>query len=50
MVVFLQLCLCIDVSQDIVEGFWTSREINDPVERLDYLLEEFPDLVRRGPA
>lgn len=50
LVVFLQICLCMDVSKDVIEEFWSSRKIKDPVDRLDYLLEEFPDLVRRGPA
>lgn len=50
LVLFIQLCLCLDITRDAIDKFWKSRGIKDPFERLLYLLERYPDLVRHGPV
>ncbi len=47
---FIQLCMCLDISKDAIDSYWKTVGIGDPIERLLYLLERHPDLVRKGPA
>lgn len=50
LVLFIQLCLTLDVAKDVIDRFWEKKRIFDPIERLTYLLEKHPDLVRTGPV
>ncbi|KAF0144425.1 MAG: Uncharacterized protein FD156_1852 [Nitrospirae bacterium] len=49
LVVFLQLCLSLDITRDVVEQYWRKTTIEDPFERLTYLMEKYAAIVRQGP-
>lgn len=50
LVLFIQLCLALDITKDVIDKFWDKKMISDPIERLTYLLEKHPDLARKGPV
>lgn len=50
LVLFIQLCLALDITKDAIDKYWGKKRIFDPIERLTYLLEKHPDLVRKGPV
>ncbi len=49
LIVFLHLCLGLDLAQDVVQQYWQKKKLEDPFERLSYLLDKFPDIVKKGP-
>jgi hypothetical protein len=49
LVLFVQVCCCIDLAQDAILGYWKQKDIADPTRRLQFLLGKYPDIVRRGP-
>lgn len=50
LVLFIQLCLALDITKDAIDKYWEKSGIFDPIERLTYLLENHPNLVRTGPV
>ena len=50
LVLFLQLCLCLDITTDAINKFWEPTAIKDPFDRLSYLLERYPGLAQYGPV
>lgn len=47
--IFIQLCLGLDIARNVIEEYWLRIKISDPIDRLTYLLEKFPDIASRGP-
>lgn len=50
LILFMQLCLCLDITRDVIDKFWEPKKITDPFERLSFLLEQYPDIIRFGPV
>ena len=50
LVLFVQLCLCLDITVDAINRFWEPIAIKDPFDRLPYLLEHYPGIAQYGPA
>lgn len=50
LVLFVQLCLCLDITIDAINKFWEPIAIKDPFDRLSYLLERYPGLAQHGPV
>lgn len=49
LVLFVQLCLGLDITNDAIIKFWEPRSIEDPLDRLSYLLQQYPGIVQNGP-
>lgn len=49
LLLFIQICLCIDISRDAIIKFWESKNLSDPFDRLDFILNTYPDVLRIGP-
>lgn len=47
--IFIQLCLGLDIASDVIEKYWRKIKVNDPFDRLCFLLEKFPDIASHGP-
>jgi len=50
LVLFVQLCLCLDITTDAINKFWAPTAIKDPFDRLMYLLERYPGVAQYGPV
>lgn len=49
LLLLIQICLCLDITGDAIQSFWVNKKIEDPFERLYYLLETSPEVLRQGP-
>lgn len=48
-VTLILLCYGIGFDQPIIESFWNSIGKLEPLQRLDYTIEKYPELFYRGP-
>ncbi|MGE5417454.1 MAG: hypothetical protein ACM3UZ_12025 [Acidobacteriota bacterium] len=48
-VLFMQICLSIDISRDVIENFWNKKGIDDPFQRLKYIIDHHPKIINHGP-
>lgn len=46
---FFLVCIGMDIDKSVIRNYWQKKGINDPLERLDYLVEEYPKYFARGP-
>jgi hypothetical protein len=49
--IFLYFTVCIgfELQTSVVRDYWEGKSIDDPFDRFDYLLENYPKLMIRGP-
>lgn len=47
---FFVVCVGIDLEAKIIDRYWNDLDIEDVFERLDYLVETHPDILKRGPV
>lgn len=47
---FFIVCIGFELQNNAVREYWDALEIQDPFERLDYLVENHPILMIRGPV
>lgn len=43
-------CIGIELDKSLIRNFWHERNIEDPLDRLDYLISSMPLLFVRGPV
>lgn len=46
---FFIVCLGIELQNNLLKKYWEELKIEDPWEKLDYLIDNYPMLVNRGP-
>lgn len=46
---FLLVCIGVELDNSPVRTFWADKTLEDPFERLDYLVDEVPRSIVRGP-
>jgi hypothetical protein len=46
---FFTICIGFELQTNVVRDYWENKDIDEPLERLDYLLENHPKLMVRGP-
>ena len=44
------LCIGLELDNTPIRMYWQDKEIEDPFERLDWLIENLPEVVIRGPV
>jgi hypothetical protein len=49
LILFVQVCCCVDLSQDTIMEYWKGKDIAEPPERFQFMVRTRPDIVRRGP-
>lgn len=47
--VFFLVCIGMDFDKSVIRNYWKQQKIKDPLERLDYLVDEHPKFFVRGP-
>lgn len=48
-VMFLQLCMGFDITKDVIDDYWHRKNIDIPIERLIWLVETHPNIIKMGP-
>lgn len=46
---FFLVCIGMDLDKSVIRNYWKQKRINHPLERLDYLVDEYPKYFVRGP-
>lgn len=47
---FFIVCIGFELQNSAVRNFWSEEGIDDPFERLDFIIEHYPTLMVRGPV
>ena len=47
---FFIICIGLELQNNVVRDFWDEQNIDDPFERLDFIIENHPVLMLRGPV
>lgn len=47
--IFFIICIGLELQNSIIRDFWGEKNIDDPFERLDYIIKNHPVLIARGP-
>lgn len=48
-ITFFTFCIGIELDKSLIRNFWNKKNIEDPLDRLDFLIENKPLLFKRGP-
>lgn len=49
MFLYFTVCIGFELQTSVVRDYWEDKNIDDPFDRFDYLLEQHPKLMVRGP-
>lgn len=49
LITFYYLCLGIDITNDVINQYWDSLNIKDPIQRLMYISTNYPMFFQSGP-
>lgn len=49
LLLFVQVCSCVDISQDVLIEYWKNKGIESPTERFRYMVETHREIMHVGP-
>jgi hypothetical protein len=49
LMLFVQVCSCVDLSQDVLIDYWKNRGIESPLDRFRFIVEKQPNILHQGP-